>query len=217
MSSGENGGDPAEQRAADLAAATEARAAELAAGVERRAGELAAETRLRADDLTASTQQRAVDLAAETAARALALAKALGETLTEIARRLDEYSALGKRSDRIVRRLRGLGIGLLVSLVLDVTLTVVLGLTAFSAHDTASANAQLVQELHAAQLTSCANGNVFREDQDTIWRDFIGLIAKPSPGESPAQAAKTGQLAAQFLDYVSKVNHPVNCTALYGK
>jgi hypothetical protein len=217
MNSSADDENPEERRAADLAAATEARAAELAAGVERRAGDLAAAAQQRADDLNVSTQQRAVDLAAETAAKALALAKALGETLAEIARRLDQYSALGRRSDRIITRLRRLGIALTVSLVLDVILTVVLGLTAFQANGAAATSAQLVQALHAEQLTSCANGNTFRVNQTTIWHDFIGLITMQSAGESAAQAAKTDKLAKTFLAYVATVNHPVDCTALYGK
>jgi hypothetical protein len=156
------------------------------------------------------------NLAAVTAAKALALVKALGETLAEIGRRLEQYSAFGRRSRQII-------LGLAVSFALDIIITIVLGLTALAAHGTAAANAQLVQELHAQQvalhtdqLASCANGNTFRSDQDTIWRDFITLITKPAAGEPPAQVAKTNKLAMQFLAYVSTVNHPVNCKALYG-
>lgn len=150
------------------------------------------------------------DVAAETASRALALASALSEALGEITRRLSEYSAFGRRSRQVI-------IALAVSFALDVILTVALGLTALSAHGTAAANDHLVQALHAAQLTSCASGNVFRADQDTIWRSFISLAVKPAPGESAAQAARAARLAAQFLAYIATVNHPVNCTALYGR
>ena len=184
---------------------------------ERLAADLAAEADRKASDLAAETTAKADNLAVATAAKAMALAKALSETLAEIASRLDEYSAFGKRSRQIITSLRRMSIGLAVSLVLDIVLTIVLGFTAFSAHDTASTNTQLVQELHAAQLTSCADGNTFRSDQDTIWRDFISLITKPAAGESRAQVAKTDKLAAQFLAYVSTVNHPVNCEALYGQ
>jgi hypothetical protein len=184
---------------------------------ERRAADLAAETRRKAEDLAQETTATAGDLAEVTAAKALTLASALSETLEEIARRLDLYSAFGRRSRRII-------IALAVSFVLDVTLTVVLSIVAIQAHGTASTNAQLVEELHvqqtalhAAQLTVCANGNVFRADQNTIWRDFISLITKPAAGEPPAQVAKTDQLAMQFLTYVAAVNHPVDCAALYGK
>lgn len=129
------------------------------------------------------------------------------------------------------RRTRKIIWGLAVSIALDVVLTVVLGLTAFQAHDAASSNTQLVQKvnaqqaalhmqqvaLHAAQLSACANGNVFRVNQTTIWRDFIGIVAKPAAGESAAQVAKADALAAGFLTHVSQVNHPVNCVKLYGK
>lgn len=191
---------------------------------ERPAADLAAEALRTAERLAQATTANGGGPAEAIAARGLALASALSEILTEIARRLDEYSAFGKRSRKILTRLRRMGIGLAVSLVLDIILTIVLGLTAVSAAGTAAANSQLVQELHAQQialhseqLASCANGNTFRADQDTIWRDFIGLITKPAAGESPAQGAKTGQLARQFLAYVAMVNHPVNCAALYGK
>lgn len=141
----------------------------------------------------------------------------LGDKLALVTGRLQEVSA----SSRGTRRL---AVGLAASFALDIALTLVLGFTAFSAHDTASANAQLVGELHAqqlalhaSQLASCANGNTFRADQDVIWQDFIGLVARPAPGETAAQAAKTGKLAAQFLAYVATVNHPIDCAALYGK
>jgi hypothetical protein len=125
----------------------------------------------------------------------------------------DARSSLQKTVDEITgysKRTRKLMWGLAVSIILDITLTVVLG---FVSADALSANAAL----HSSQLVSCANGNIFRTDQDTIWRDFIGLIAKPSAGEPAAQVARTDKLAASFLTYVTRVNHAINCTALYRK
>jgi len=205
MSSGETGGSsPGDPPAA------EASAAELAAGVESRA-------QARAEELAAETTAKADDLAEETAAKALGLAAALDDTLTQIAGRLDRYAVYGRRSRKII-------IGLAVSFALDVIITIVLGFTAFSAHNTASANAGLVRglhnaqvQLHAAQLEACSAGNVFRADQDTIWQGFIHIItAKPAPGTPESQVKAADKLAAQFLAYVAKVNHPVNCEALYG-
>jgi len=146
----------------------------------------------------------------------LELAASLDATLTEILRRLEEYSAFGRRSRQII-------IALSVSFALDILLTVVLGLTALQAHGTADTNAQLVQELHtqqtalhAAQLASCADGNTFRADQDVIWQDFISILTTPTATSTKAQIAAADKLAAQFLKYVVTVNHPVNCAALYG-
>jgi hypothetical protein len=153
--------------------------------------------------------QDAYDRAAETALKALRLAEALGENLAEIARRLGEYSAFGRRSRRVI-------IGLAVSFALDVILTVVLAVVALQTHGTASVNSQQGRELHASQLTACANGNVFRDNQTTIWRDFVAIITKAETGQSAAQVAKSQKLAAQFLAYVTTVNHPVDCAALYG-
>lgn len=191
MSSSATGGSPGEQPAADLAA----------------------ETQRKADDLAAAAGAGPLS---DFAARALALAGALSETLGEIGRRLDQYSAFGKRSRRII-------VALVVSFALDITLTVVLGIVAFLAHGTADTNSQLVREVHmqqaalqAAQLQACANGNVFRENQTTIWRDFIAIITKAETGQTPAQVAESEKLAAQFLAYVSTVNHPVDCVKLYG-
>jgi len=42
-------------------------------------------------------------------------------------------------------------------------------------------------------------------------------VTKPTPGESEAKIRQTNALAASFLGYVEKVNHPTNCAALYGK
>jgi hypothetical protein len=129
------------------------------------------------------------------------------------------------------RRTRKLIWGLVVSIALDVALTVVLGLTAFQAHDAASSNTQLVQKvnaqqatlhvqqvaLHAAQLSACANGNVFRVNQTTIWHDFVRILTTPTPSSTKAQVAQADKLAAQFLAFVGQVNHKVNCVKLYGK
>lgn len=156
------------------------------------------------------------DRAVEMAAKALAMVSALAETLTEIARRLDEYSAFGKRSRQVITSLRRMGIALAVSLALDIALTVALGFTALSAHNTAGANTELVQGLHASQLASCANGNTFRADQDIIWQDFIRILTTPTATSTKTQIAAADKLAAQFLAYVTKVNHPVDCAALYG-
>jgi hypothetical protein len=147
---------------------------------------------------------------------ALALAEALGETLGEISRRLEEYSAFGKRSRQII-------IALSVSFVLDVIITVVLSIVALQAHGTASTNAQLVQELHTQQaalhteqLASCADGNTFRADQDIIWQDFIRILTTPTATSTKAQEAAADKLASEFLKYVTTVNHAIDCTALYG-
>lgn len=135
-------------------------------------------------------------------------------------------SALQKTVDEITgysRRTRKVMWALAASLVLDITLTVVLSIVAFQAHGTADTNSQLVQEvhmqqvaLHAAQLSACAGGNTFRADQNVIWKDFIRILTTPTATSTKAQVAKADKLAAQFLAYVSTVNHAVNCAKLYG-
>jgi hypothetical protein len=177
---------------------------------ERRASDLAAETTAKASELAEKTAATADDLAEETAARALALASALSTTLGEIARRLNEYSAFGRRSRRII-------IALAVSFALDIILTVVLGYTAFQAHSTADGNARLTQQMHVAQLQSCDGTNKFRAAQDVIWEKFISLATQPAPGEPKAQAERAARIGAQFLAYVKKADTPINCTARYGK
>lgn len=121
-----------------------------------------------------------------------------------------ELAKSGQRRGRILT-------GIIVSICLDLLITAGFGWTTVQVNDAQNASTQLVQALHTAQLTVCMNGNTFRANQTTIWRDFIALIAKPSAGEPAAQIAKTDQLATQFLAYVTTVNHSVNCTALYGK
>lgn len=184
---------------------------------ERLAADLAAETQQKADNLAEETRQTAAALAVSVAEKALNLAANLDQTLIKISARLDRYSAFGKRSRQII-------ICLVVSFCLDIILTVVLGFTAFSAHNTADTNAQLVEALHAqqaalhaAQLQACAGGNTFRADQDIIWQDFIRILTTPTPSSTKAQIAQADKVAAQFLKYVATVNHPVDCTALYGK
>ena len=130
---------------------------------------------------------------------------------------VDEITGYSRRTRKLMWALAG-------SLVLDITLTVVLSIVAFQAHGTASTNAELVQELHmqqsalhAAQLEACAGGNTFRADQDVIWGRFIGILTTPTATSTKAEVAKADKIAAQFLAYISQVNHPVNCAELYGK
>jgi hypothetical protein len=114
----------------------------------------------------------------------------LGETLDKVAERLQDVAAKGRRT-------RHLAVGLTVSLVLDVVLTVAVTLLSLSALDQGAT-------LHTSQLAACSIGNQSKVEQQQLW----GYLFQLSGG------AKTSA-QKQFLTFVDKTFEPVNCAQVY--
>lgn len=141
-------------------------------------------------------------------------AKALTDALEGMTKQLAAVKATVARGKRII-------IGLAVSLVLDVALTVVVTLTAAQAHDTAAqahdasarANATVTQ-LHAIQVSSCNAGNGTRAAEIQLWT-HLAAVSTPPAGSTPAQAAKDRQAIAALLTYVRQVFKPRDCAKIY--
>lgn len=121
---------------------------------------------------------------------ALARMEALGETLNQVATTLNTV----RERERTTRRL---AIGLVISVFLDVALTVVVSILSVNALSQNS-------NLHQSQLAACAIGNQFRTQQVQLW-DYLFQL---SGGVKTAQER-------QLQTYVEKTFSPVDCARLY--
>ncbi len=61
----------------------------------------------------------------------------------------------------------------------------------------------------------CRAGNEARAQQIVLWTHLV-VIAKPPPGQTPAQARARARMIAQFLGFVHQVFAPRNCTRIPG-
>jgi len=130
--------------------------------------------------------------------RAAALAASLAKTVNSIADRLNALATYGRRNRTII-------IGLTVSVLLDVSLSV---FTIFLAIGLAHANSKN-ETIHQSQLTACANQNMSRALQVQVWNHLLGLSSTNK--ETPAEKEQT----ASFKSYISGVYSPYDCAKLY--
>jgi len=131
-------------------------------------------------------------------------AQNLTQALKTMSERLDAAVARERRTRRIAW-------GLVVSVTLDVLLTVILALIAVQAHNASnSASAASMRAAHASasNLALCRASNVSREQQVQLWVHFYDLAAHK--GLTPAQKKADKQLIA----YIESVFRPRNCAAL---
>lgn len=135
-----------------------------------------------------------------------ALAAMTGQ-LEAVNKRLDLAEKAAKRSRRIIA-------GLVVSLVLDITLTVLVTVFALQAHNASAEASATVQQLHASEIESCDASNQTRLQEIALW-SHLASVSRPSPTATPAQAAASKKAVQQFLAYVVRVFSPRNCAHLY--
>jgi hypothetical protein len=123
----------------------------------------------------------------------LARMEALGEALNDVSQRLQTVS-------ENARNTRRLAVGLTVSLILDVLLTVTVTLLSLSALNQGTV-------LHQSQLTACSLTNQSRAEQRALWSYLFQQDVRAT--------AKERQREQQLLQYVDKTFAPENCSALY--
>lgn len=140
----------------------------------------------------------------------LGIARTLTASLDKVGTELEQLNAYGRRSRHII-------IGLVVSLALDVALTLVVTVFAVQAHD-ASRSAQTASataiQLHKTQVQGCQAGNVLRAGTVAVW-ERLAMLTRPAAGTTPAQAAANARAVAGFIAYVKSVNKPRNCQEAY--
>ena len=98
--------------------------------------------------------------------------EAMSETLAQVAGRIEAVAARERRTRR-------LAIGLVISIILDVTLTIVVSVLSANAISQGST-------LHKSQLAACAIGNEGRVNQLELWGFVLALSAK-DPNSNPAR------------------------------
>jgi hypothetical protein len=103
--------------------------------------------------------------------------------------------------------------GLIISLVLDVALTVGVTIAAVQAGDASSQAAATVAQLHAVQVSACNAGDATRAAEVRLWT-HLAKSSKPAPGTTPAQAAKDRQAIAALLAYVRQAFAPRDCARI---
>jgi hypothetical protein len=100
---------------------------------------------------------------------------------------------------------------LAVSFILDIALTIVVGILT----STAISN---THSIHNSQITQCNQANIVRADQVKIWNGLITVSNSRArlPGEDTAHYnARIAQIN-QFLGLVDSTFSPVDCAQLYG-
>ncbi len=134
---------------------------------------------------------------------ALETAKGLTGALTGMRDELKAVNAYGRRTRHIVWLT-------IVSVLLDVALSIVVTVFAVKVHD----NAVTLNQLHATNVTACQAGNQTRAKQDLIWHE-LAMLSKPAPGTPKAQIRKQRKAVQGFLALVDKAEAPRNCARLY--
>jgi hypothetical protein len=127
---------------------------------------------------------------------ALDAARRLADSLDGVRRELREVKEQGRRNRHLIW-------GLAVSLLLDVTLTVVVALVAVQAHSASSTASQA----YASNQALCTATNTARVQQVELWTYLLNLTKGP---ETPAEKKVIGE----FTAYLHKVFAPRDCARL---
>ncbi len=153
--------------------------------------------------------------AEEAAATAQALADTLTEVLTSVSGKLTELEVYGKQDRENIldlktynKRYRHVLIGVVISIVLDVSLSIVtifLGLGL----------AQQSGIQHSSLITACQAGNITRAQDLAAWNIVLEL---PStfPITDPAALREQKKLLAELRESVNAKNAPVDCVKRFG-
>jgi hypothetical protein len=132
---------------------------------------------------------------------ALDAAKGLTGALNGVTQELKRLAAYGHKNRRMIW-------GLIVSITLDVLLTVVVAVFAIQAHDadaSATAARQIAAVAQQADRNLCLSSNVSRAQQLGLW-DYLFTLA------GPAKTKEGAKLDAEFLHHVATLFAPRDCS-----
>ncbi|WP_410662003.1 hypothetical protein [Amycolatopsis sp. lyj-84] len=110
-----------------------------------------------------------------------------------------DIAALNQRS----KRDRAWIVGLAVSLLLDVVLSVVVAVVAVEAAQATS----LAEQNRRAQVSSCEAGNAARAVSVSLWAYVLDQVTKDPENQTPERA----QQIEQFRRYISTAYAPRDC------
>jgi hypothetical protein len=140
---------------------------------------------------------------------AMAAARGLTGALDGMSARLDAVRADSEERDAAIlaygRTNRRMIRWLIISVTLDVVLTVIVGFLGIQARD----NAVALQKTAASNLALCQAGNVARHQQVQLWDFILGL------GHAPRTAAQRKNVA-EFEHHLYEIYAPRDCAHLGG-
>jgi len=138
------------------------------------------------------------EMAGEHPDEVITTVKIIRETMDTIGKSLTAIENYGKRT-------RQISVALILSLVLDILLTIgvaVLSTNAISQSDST----------RAIQHSNCLSANEARADQIKLWNTFIAIATEhPSPNETPQQKRNAQEEITQILSFVKSTFHPLSC------
>lgn len=135
----------------------------------------------------------------ETLDTAQGLTAAMGAVSEDIQR----LTAYGRRNRRLIW-------GLVISIILDLALTVSVAIVAVQAHDANGA----ANQNRVSAIAACQSTNVARAQNQQLW-DYLLAISQPRPGESAAQRARGEKALAEIRAKVATTFAPRDCQRQY--
>lgn len=145
---------------------------------------------------------------------ALAAAGRLSDALEAMSADLKAVTGRLGTTEQRVKRGRRIITGLVVSLVLDVALTIGITFASLAAHTASDRANATVAELHSSQVLGCGLGNQMRAAQVMLWTK-LAAESTPAPGSTPAQVNKGRQEIAALLAYIRREFAQLDCKKLY--
>jgi hypothetical protein len=190
------------QETLGVAAGTAQETLGVAAGTAQETLGVAAGTAREAIDTAAGTARGEVQLAAlDAAGKALILASQLASVVTDIQARLKTLAKYGRHNRQVI-------IGLVVSICLDVGLSVLAIFLVNSLHNSQNTT-------HTDQLNNCVAGNATRVQDIILWNSLFNDLAPPGTKVTPANAVEIKELN-HLRVLASAKDAPVNCTQRFG-
>jgi hypothetical protein len=130
-------------------------------------------------------------------------ARDLQRALEGMTEQLGQVKASLRRGKRVVA-------ALVVSLILDVALTIGVSVAAIQANDASGKASATITQLHASNLSACRQGNVNRRQDIAIWNKLLGDLAPP--------AVRTPKVAAELAGInklIQVKDTPHDCSLIY--
>lgn len=130
-------------------------------------------------------------------------ARALTAALQDMTKQLAGVKATVRRGKRVIA-------ALVISLVLDVALTVGVSIAAVQASDASGKASATITQLHASNVSACRKANVNRAEDVAIWNQFLADLAPP--------AARTAKVRAELagINRLIRIKDTLrNCAAAY--
>lgn len=133
-----------------------------------------------------------------------ATARALQAALEAMTAQLAQVKTSLRRGKRVVA-------ALVISLLVDVAVTIGVGIAVHQANDaSARANATIAQ-LHSTQVSACRAGNQTRAKEVMLWTHIFDL----SVGSGRPVTAAQRKADEQLLAYIRRTFQAKNCSAVY--